>query len=248
MKEDMFFQNDFVGYNPVEKAIVAGNEIAAAIENERRQVENLRQSLVSGEQNYVNSDGTFINPSDPSATRNSNSLTGGGFKPVDKAIVAVQWYQRDPQLQRDEIEAMQDIKPDAQQKFLPSGKMAWSIRLYPVICGKRKDWTILMVYDDDHPQSRWGGSVKVYPVKPNFNEMVTMVNRSFVTPKTIPHMLSDSDQQLYMCTQHMNNIRLDNELFSAAEGLRYAMRWITVFELGLIDQITWSKFQAHGQI
>jgi len=244
----MCLQNRSLGFKPIDKVIVAGSEIAAAIENERKQVENLRQTLVSGQQNYVNSDGTFLNPSDPSAMQNSNSLTGGGFKPVDKAIVAVQWYQRDPQLQRDEIAAMLDIKPDAQQKFLPSGKMAWSVRLYPVICGKRKDWTILMVYDDDHPHKDWGGSVKVYPVKPNFNEMVSMVNRSSVTPKTIPHMLRDNDQQLYMCTQHMDNIRIDNEIFSAAEGLRYAMRWITVFELGLIDQITWSRFQEHGQI
>jgi len=104
------------------------------------------------------------------------------------------------------------------------------------------------VYDDDHPQKGWGGSVKVYPVKPNFNEMLAMVNRSSVTPKTIPHMVRDNDQQLYMCTQHRDNIRIDERCFSAAEGLRYAMRWITVFELGLIDQITWSKFQSDGQI
>jgi hypothetical protein len=147
---------------------------------------------------------------------------------------------------------MCEIKPDAKHGFLPNGKMYWSVRLRPVICGKRKDWTVLMVYDEDHPQVRWGGSLKVYPVKPNIDEMYDLVNRSRALPKTIPHLLKDNDDQLYMCTQHTDNIhagkRKGQKVTTAAACLRYAMRWITVFELGLIDPLTWKKFQAHGEI
>lgn len=241
------------GFKPVEKAVVArfdnqgsrnapANDVSDAIAN-------LRQTLESGGETYVNDDGTVYNPSDPAATQ--DSLTGGGFKPVEKAVVA-QWYRQNPQLQRAEVQAMLDIKPDAKHSFLGNGKMCWTVRLRPVVCGRRKDWTILMVYDADHPQVDWGGSVKVYPVKPNLHEMQAMVNRSPVFPKSIPHMLTDSDGQLYMCTQDRANIHAGRnrgeKVTTAAACLRFAMRWITVFELGLIDQTTWSKFQSHGEI
>ena len=235
--------NGSKGFYPVGKMVVAADETADAIAN-------LRRTLESDNQTYVNSDGTVYNPGDPVTAQ--NSLSGGGFKPVDKAVVAAQWYRQNPALQHAEIQAMQDIKPDAKYNFLPNGKMYWCIRLRPVICGKRKDWTILMVYDEDHPQVRWGGSLKAYPVRPNIDEMYAIVNRSYVTPKTIPHMLRDNEQQLYMCTQHTDNIHAGRnrgeKVTTAAACLRYAMRWINVFELGLIDQATWSKFQAHGEI
>ena len=231
------------GFKPVDKAVVASSDPADAIAN-------LRQTLESDNQTYVNSDGTIYNPGDPATTQ--NSLSGGGFKPVDKAVVAAQWYKQNSALQRAEIQAMLDIKQDAKYNFLPNEKMYWTVRLRPVICGKRKDWTILMVYDEDHPQVRWGGSLKVYPVKPNIDEMQALVDRAFVSPKTIPHLLRDDDQQLYMCTQHTDNVHAGRnrgeKVTTAAACLRFAMRWITVFELGLIDQTTWSKFQAHGEI
>jgi hypothetical protein len=230
------------GFKPVGKTVVSA-ETAEAIAN-------LRRTLESENQTYVNSDGTVYNPGDQETMK--NSLSGGGFKPVDKAVVAAQWYRQNPALQRAEIQAMMDIKPDAKYGFLPNGKMYWSIRLRPVIGGKRKDWTILMVYDDDHPQIRYGGSLKAYPVRPNIDEMHALVNRSSVTPKTIPHLLMDNEQQLYMCTQHTDNIHAGRnrgeKVTTAAACLRYAMRWINVFELGLVDPITWSKFQAHGEI
>ena len=182
----------------------------------------------------------------------SSLANGDGFKPVDKAVVATEWYQTNPQLQKLEIKAMADIHPDAKMGYLPNGKMYWTIRIHPVVCGKRKDWTLLAVYDSDHPQQRWGGSVKFYPVKPNYDEMMKMVNRSNVTPKTIPHLLRDEDNQIYMCTQDRNNIEAGHnkgeKVTTAAACLRFAMRWITVFELGLIDQKTWSLFQKHGEI
>ncbi len=232
------------GFKPVDKAVVAADtaDMIAA----------LRDQLVGGDETMVNQDGTVLNPADPSSA--SSLANGDGFKPVDKAVVAAetQWYQTNPALQKAEIKAMADIHPDAKMGYLPNGRMYWTVRLHPVVCGKRKDWTLLAVYDPDHPQARWGGSVKFYPVKPNYNEMMQLVNQSRVTPKTIPHLLTDEDNQIYMCTQHKDNIHPGTHkgelVTTAAACLRFAMRWITVFELGLIDQKTWSLFQEHGKI
>lgn len=167
-----------------------------------------------------------------------------------QSAVMGEWYKQNPALQRAEIQAMLDIKPDAKYGFLSNGKMYWTIRLRPIICGKRKDWTLLMVYDEDHPRNRLNGSVKVYPVKPNWSEMQVLLDKSTVSPKSIPHMLQDANGQLYMCTQPglCFCFSKSDKVTSAAVHLRFAMRWITVFELGLIDQTTWSKFQAYGEI
>lgn len=233
------------GFKPVDKAVVAADDNSTA-----DAIAALRNQLAGGGETMVNQDGTVLNPADPMSA--SSLANGDGFKPVDKAVVAIEWYQTNPQLQKLEIKAMADIHPDAKMGYFPNGKMYWTIRIHPVVCGKRKDWTLLAVYDSDHPQQRWGGSVKFYPVKPNYDEMMQMVNRSKVTPKTIPHLLRDEDNQIYMCTQDRNNIYAGHnkgeKVTTAAACLRFAMRWITVFELGLIDQKTWSLFHEHGKI
>ena len=228
----------------IEKMVVAANDNPTA-----NAIESLRNQLAGGGETMVNQDGTVFNPADPASA--SSLASGDGFKPADKAVVAAEWYQTNPQLQRLEIQAMADIQPSAKMGYLPNGKMYWQIRIHPVVCGSRKDWTLLAVYDSDHPQQRWGGSVKFYPVKPNYTEMMQMVNKSRVVPKKIPHLLSDETHQLYMCTQDRNNIYAGakgEKVTTAAACLRFAMRWITVFELGLIDQKTWTLFQEHGKI
>ncbi len=234
------------GFKPVDKAVVATESNSATADA----IAALRNQLTSNETIEVNQDGSVRNPADPMSA--SSLANGTGFKPVDKAVVAAQWYELNPALQKAEIKAMADIHPDAKMGYLPNGKMYWTMRLRPVVCGSRKDWTLLAVYDPDHPQKRWGGSVKFYPVKPNYQEMMEMVNRSSVTPKSIPHLLRDEDKQIYMCTQHMDNVHDGQHrgelVTTAAACLRFAMRWITVFELGLIDQTTWSLFQQHGKI
>jgi hypothetical protein len=82
--------------------------------------------------------------------------------------------------------------------------------------------------------------------------MMQLVNRSNVVPKSIPHLLHDEDNQIYLCTQHKDNIyhghNKGERVTTAAACLRYAMRWVTVFELGLIDQKTWTLFHDHGKI
>lgn len=80
---------------------------------------------------------------------------------------------------------------------LLNGRMYWIIILRPVIFGEEKEWTLLAVYDSDHPHKKWGGSVKIYPVRPNYNEMQEMVNNASVSPKGVSHLLNDNDRNIY---------------------------------------------------
>lgn len=232
-------------WKAVPKATVAADTSVADAIN------RMRDNLAHGEVR-VNSDGTVYNPGTP-ATQ-SSIANGDQFKPVPKATVAArQWYESNPDLQRAEIAAMAETKPDATWGYLPNGKMYWQIHLRPVNAkGEARDWILLGVYDEDHPQQRWGGSVKFYPVSPNYDEMMELVNHSNVTPKRIPHLLRDNDGQVYMCSQDRTRIQSGHNkgelVTTAATGLRFAMRWINIFELGLIDQKTWTMFQHEGEI
>lgn len=155
----------------------------------------------------------------------------------------VQWYECNKQLYDEEIRYMAETMPNAIHDFLPNGNMYWIIEPHPIIGGQRKDWTLLAVYDSDHPHRRWGGSVKFYPVKPNYNEMMEMVNQSKVTPKIIPHLLSDEANQIYICSVNHNQT-----VVHAVTALAYTMHWITLFEHGLTDQKIWSVFCGTGRL
>lgn len=105
-----------------------------------------------------------------------------------------QWYENDPDLLRAEIEEMNRLWPDAETHYLSDGRMSWSLKVsVPIVAAEPKMWTFLAVYDPDYPR-RLGcvESVRIYPVKPNLEEMRRRVEQAQVGPKSIPHILRDS--------------------------------------------------------
>ena len=216
--------------------VAADNSVADSIAE-------MRDLLSGGKEIEISDDGTI---------KRNSTKDNGNFKPVPPATVAAeQWYEKFPEIQAAEINAMKKISPSATWGYLNNGSMYWKIHIRPTCAdGVKRDWIFLAVYDSNHPHKDWGGSVKFYPVSPNYDEMMERVNASNVSPKTIPHLLLDKNKNIYMCTQHRDNILDDiNKRFtSAATCLRFAMRWVNVFELGLLDQITWDKFHRDGEI
>ena len=69
------------GYKTVDKAVVAADSSTADA------IAALRNQLAGGGETMVNQDGTVLNPADPLSA--SSLANGDGFKPVDKAVVAV---------------------------------------------------------------------------------------------------------------------------------------------------------------
>ena len=119
-----------------------------------------------------------------------------------------------------------------------------------IMCRK---YDLLLVYDNDHPKARYGSSVKAYLLNPTVDQLQDIVNRtSGVSPKNIPHLLMDEHGEIYLCSADTRDVStsLDSKggITSAAMSLRFALRWINIFELGLIDPVTWSKFHRHGEI
>jgi hypothetical protein len=157
-----------------------------------------------------------------------------------------QWYLENPDLQSAEIQAMIEFKPDAQYGYLPNGKMYWLIKLHPIVYGIRKNWTLLMVYHDNHPQKKyWGETINIYPISPNPNEILDRMGKAGITTKTIPHTIKDSCGHVYINVGTGSTIRHQSHFITSADSLlRQAIRWINIFELGLIDPVTWEGFQG----
>lgn len=180
-------------------------------------------------------------------------------KLVPKTVVSAdQWYEKNPDLLTAEKAAMYDFQgKKARFCILKDGRACWMVHCQPSIAGRDKRYCraydIALIYDNDHPQARYGSSVKAYLLNPTVDQLQDIVNRtSGVTPKNIPHLLRDGNGELYLCSADTRDVStsLDSAggITSAATSLRFALRWINIFELGLIDPVTWGKFQRHGEI
>lgn len=220
----------------VDRPVVAGS-----VED---QIAAMREMLTSTDPNrqvQVTGTGVIPNPAAEGSSLDANEP----ISVIPGPVVAAQWYETNPGLQQAEIQAMLAFHPTAQYGFLRDGRMYWQVRIRPDVLGERKDWTFLAVYDEDHPKQRWGGSVKFYPVSPNYEEMKARVEESSVTPKTIPHMLHDSENQLYLCSQHRDLVEAGKMVTSASACLRNVIYWVNMFEWGLLDQAIWDEFHIH---
>lgn len=193
----------------------------------------------------------------------------------------MQWYEKNPVLLKAEKIAMYDFKGnEAKFHIMEDGNASWLVSARPRIpckskcanctmhnCKRRcipsnsnakrimcRKYNLLLRYDSDHPQVRYGSSVKTIPLSPSISEMQEIVNRTpGIKDKRIPHLLHDPQSgQLYLCSADKENVSasLDSTsgVTSAATSLRFALRWINIFEQGLIDPKTWEKFQRHGEI
>lgn len=202
-------------------------------------------------------------------------------KLVPKTVVsAEQWYEKNPDLLTAEKAAMYDFQgKKAKFCILKDGRACWMVSSRPLVasmnkcanctmqnCKKRcvaqnanakgsmcRKYDLLLVYDNDHPQARYGSSVKAYPLNPTINQLQDIVNRTRgISPKNIPHLLRDGNGELYLCSVDTRDVSTSlsskGGITSAATSLRFALRWINIFELGLIDPVTWGKFQRHGEI
>ena len=140
------------------------------------------------------------------------------------------WYERNPELLKSEQLAMQTFFPKFVLDKLDDGRLCWIGTLNP-----RGDaggtWTLMVVYDNNHPHNNsYGGSLRVYSVQPDLNELYKAVG-------TLPHVLRDSNGDLYMCTARKEDIDSGDKTTSAAKALGWAAKWIYAVEEWLDGEV-----------
>ena len=140
----------------------------------------------------------------------------------DKLATSFYWYEKDRDLFEAEIEAMK-VFPNFHLEKLDDDRLCWVGSLNPN--GKTGGtWTIMAVYDHNHPHNNsYGGSVKVYSIKPDLNEL-------YAAAGTLPHVLRDSDGSLYMCTARPQDVLVGKVSTSAATHIGHATKWIKLVE------------------
>jgi len=236
--------------------------IPKAVVSADSELDKLRDLLTSGRDLEIDSGGRIVavgSSNNHAVTENTNNQVKA--KTIPKAVVsASQWYETNKDLYNAEVAAMRKEfnNPNLQPKFMNDGRMYWVVNTKPNL-GRDENgreyntmkYKLLLVYDADHPKVRYGSSVKVYPVSPSIDELQSYVNRlPGVTPKNVPHTLVDSTGARYLCTADTSNVSDDitRGITSAVTSYRFAVRWLTIFELGIRDPKTWAKFQRHGEI
>jgi len=145
------------------------------------------------------------------------------------------WYERDPNLLEGEKIAMANFFPSFKLEKLENGQLCWIGTLNPNgIAGGI--WTVMALYENNHPNnSIYGGSIKIYPIRPNLNELRIALEK-------LPHVLHDNINYWYIATTCSYEV---NIITSAASHLLQASKWIFLFEGWLDGSISEEKFFGH---
>jgi hypothetical protein len=206
-----------------------------ALEQDRKE---LRRRLLNGESVSVGQGGTLMVPKKDQ----SSELRPSIVVPPGKLAASFYWYENDPQLYNLEVEAM--TRPASPFKHFQlqrekDGRLSWVGTVNPgMSSGKHQSYVLQAVYDNNHPHNdSYGGSVKIYMVDPDLEEMRKI--------KPIPHLLPDSAGSLYICTSRKEDVKIGRVITSAASHLGWAVRWLSILELYLDDKVTYDEFSQH---
>lgn len=211
--------------------LAADADEAAAAQRRRE----LRERLLRGDEVVVTQEGQVTdkdrqNPNQPAIVVPEGKLAAGFY-----------WYERDPELYKDEIAAMRRFYPQFKLEKLRNGQLAWVGVLKPDNLRRGARWHLHVVYAHNHPNnSTYGGSIRVYSIDPDLDKIAAEVGG-------IPHMLRDeSTGELYLCTASPSDKKVSwDHSTTAASTLAWAAKWIAAFELWIAGDLTTSEFAGH---
>lgn len=198
--------------------------------------EALKKKLLEGKTITLKNNGSVT---DEQGTDSTISIPKG-------KLAANQWYERDPELLEMEKIAMARAFPHFKLDKLDDGRLYWIGELTPGIYetkfNERLTYTVMAVYNNNHPQQVMGSSVRVYPVLPDVDDLIKKCGfRPY-------HLLRDSNENLYLCTNEAGNVQVGNTSTSAASVLAWAVRWLMSYELVLTGDLSKEDFCTHGRI
>lgn len=165
---------------------------------------------------------------------------------VGKGKLAAYWYEANPTLLTLEKFAMAHNFPQFTLDKLDDGRLCWVGVLEPGIYeskfGQKRQYHVMAVYDNNHPQQLMGSSVKVYPLMPDIDELIESAGfRPF-------HLLEDEVGNLYLCTNEAEDQKVGQTKTTAASVLGWASKWLIAFELVLTGDLPLADFNRHGGI
>lgn len=213
----------------------AGDSIAAQDE-----INSLIDNVVNENELEVDHFGTIRNVSA------NNGLHGTDATGISQGDFAAQWYEKNPKLYQLEKKLMNQRFPNAKERKLSNGNLAWQIKMNISRTDAFDPWTFLLVYMPDHPNNTgYGGSVKVIPLVPNLEQLQSRVKASkgkyFSSIPPVPHVVGIDTK--YLCTRASNDIEDGNTtITTAVQVAAWAAEWALYFELSMRDNRVWNKW------
>ena len=186
--------------------------------------------------------------------KKDGNATGGSGEAstisIPQGKLASQWYERDPELLRAEKDAMARAFSNFELEKFDDGRLYWMGTVTPGIYetkfGERRTYTLMAVYQQNHPEQRMGSSVYVYPLLPDAEDLMNeLYQKTGVYPS---HILRDSNNQRYLCTAESSNVQAGNTVTTAASVIGWAVKWLMAFELVLTGDLPVEKFNQHHGI
>lgn len=198
--------------------------------------EALRQRLMSGGKIVLKDNGSVT---DESGAKSSINIPSG-------KLAAEQWYEKDPALLEMEKIAMKRAFPNFELEKLDDGRMAWvgklNIGVYESKFHEPMEYHVMALYQYNHPNQQMGSSVRIYPIFPDVNELI---DKCGFRPY---HLLRDSNNELYLCTNEARDVKVGQDVTSAASVLGWACKWFLSYELVLTGDLPKEEFNKHGGI
>jgi len=200
-------------------------------ESARKRLE-LRDKLLKGKTVKVTSDGLL---------KTKKDKTEPGIDIPPGKLASFYWYENDPLLFKDEKEVMKEIFPQFSLDSLGDGRLCWYGHLKTDLRPGGALWHLQVIYDHDHPNNkRYGGSVKVYSIDPDLDQLNDEL------PESIPHLLRDSKKNIYLCTARSEDVKDGKKIVTtAASSIAWAAKWIAVFEMWMSGDVTTKQFKSH---
>ena len=216
----------------IPQTILAGEDAAARLKAKQRA--ELRKKLENGETVKTNAKG------------NAFSDNGDANFTIPQTILAAQWYETNPTLLTMEKIAMERNFPQFSLEKLDDGRLCWVGMLEPGIYeskfGEKRQYHIMAVYDNNHPNQKMGSSVKVYPVMPDVDELIEICGFRPL------HLLPDDVGNAYLCTNEAEYQKVGQTTTTAASVMGWAIKWFMAFELVLTGDLPAKVFNTHGGI
>jgi hypothetical protein len=235
--------NGFVNTDPNVNQAATGNQIQIppgklAIDDEelKKKREELKKKLLEGQKIVIANNGN-VSPD------SSNANTGDKIQIPPGKLASFYWYDKDFELFQEEVAAMKHFFQDNfQLDKLEDGRLFWFGTLNTGLLGNNA-WHLQLVYDNNHPSnSSYGGSVKVYLVSPDIDDLQNELG------VPLPHILKDAANNLYLCTAERGSFYASrNKSTSAASCLSWAVKWIAVCEMFIGGEVTYEEFANHGK-
>ena len=162
----------------------------------------------------------------------------------------MQWYENDPELLEMEKIAMSRAFKNFELGQLDDGRLYWigtvSPGVYETKFGIKREYSLMAVYQQNHPHAQMGSSVYVYPLLPDAEELMEELYKK--TGSYPSHILRDTNNQRYLCTAESSDVKAGTTVSTAASVIAWAVKWLVAFELVLTGDLPVEKFNQHHGI